>query len=85
MTLIMLTEYLMKSCLKEDIPSKPLLKEKFCYVALEFDEEMVKLKLQEILKKPRNSKEIVNLAPSSMKVKFVAPPERKYSVWIKGI
>lgn len=29
-------------------------------------------------------KEITSLAPSSMKVKIVAPPERKYSVWIGG-
>ena len=32
----------------------------------------------------RLTKEIVNLAPSSMKVKVIAPPERKYSVWIGG-
>lgn len=32
----------------------------------------------------RMHKEIVGLAPSSMKVKIVAPPERKYSVWIGG-
>jgi actin len=32
----------------------------------------------------RLSKEIVNLAPSTMKVKIIAPPERKYSVWIGG-
>ncbi|KAJ4277070.1 actin [Fusarium oxysporum] len=32
----------------------------------------------------RMQKEIVALAPSSMKVKVVAPPERKYSVWIGG-
>jgi actin-related protein len=32
----------------------------------------------------RMTKKIVNLAPSSMKVKVVAPPERKYSVWIGG-
>eukprot|EP01012_Entosiphon_sulcatum_P001575 TRINITY_DN102_c0_g2_i5.p2 TRINITY_DN102_c0_g2~~TRINITY_DN102_c0_g2_i5.p2 ORF type:complete len:390 (-),score=105.66 TRINITY_DN102_c0_g2_i5:93-1220(-) len=32
----------------------------------------------------RLSKEITNLAPNSMKVKVVAPPERKYSVWIGG-
>ncbi|KAJ7971438.1 actin [Quillaja saponaria] len=32
----------------------------------------------------RMSKEITALAPSSMKVKVVAPPERKYSVWIGG-
>jgi hypothetical protein len=30
-------------------------------------------------------KEITTLAPSSMKVKIVAPPERKYSVWIGGV
>ncbi|KAG0548926.1 hypothetical protein BDA96_01G209900 [Sorghum bicolor] len=33
----------------------------------------------------RMSKEITALAPSSMKIKVVAPPERKYSVWIGGI
>ncbi|TYJ39561.1 hypothetical protein E1A91_A04G077900v1 [Gossypium mustelinum] len=32
----------------------------------------------------RMSKEIKALAPSSMKIKVVAPPERKYSVWIGG-
>eukprot|EP00587_Corethron_hystrix_P000392 CAMPEP_0113318572 /NCGR_PEP_ID=MMETSP0010_2-20120614/13091_1 /TAXON_ID=216773 ORGANISM="Corethron hystrix, Strain 308" /NCGR_SAMPLE_ID=MMETSP0010_2 /ASSEMBLY_ACC=CAM_ASM_000155 /LENGTH=378 /DNA_ID=CAMNT_0000175909 /DNA_START=97 /DNA_END=1233 /DNA_ORIENTATION=+ /assembly_acc=CAM_ASM_000155 len=32
----------------------------------------------------RMSKEISNLAPASIKVKIVAPPERKYSVWIGG-
>jgi len=32
----------------------------------------------------RLNKEIVNLAPSTMKIKVVAPPERKYSVWIGG-
>ncbi|KIK66854.1 hypothetical protein GYMLUDRAFT_218271 [Collybiopsis luxurians FD-317 M1] len=32
----------------------------------------------------RMTKEITSLAPSSMKVKVVAPPERKYSVWIGG-
>ncbi|KAL3641623.1 hypothetical protein CASFOL_012438 [Castilleja foliolosa] len=29
----------------------------------------------------RMSKEITALAPSSMKIKVVAPPERKYSSW----
>lgn len=29
-------------------------------------------------------KEIVNLAPSTMKVKIICPPERKYSSWIGG-
>ncbi|MBA0642233.1 hypothetical protein Goklo_026660, partial [Gossypium klotzschianum] len=32
----------------------------------------------------RMSKEITALSPSSMKIKVVAPPERKYSVWIGG-
>merc|ERR1711881_332365 len=32
----------------------------------------------------RLNKEIVALAPSSMTIKIVAPPERKYSVWIGG-
>ena len=29
-------------------------------------------------------KEITALAPASTKIKIVAPPERKYSVWIGG-
>lgn len=32
----------------------------------------------------RMQKELTLLSPSSMKVKIVAPPERKYSVWIGG-
>ncbi|KAF5321861.1 hypothetical protein D9619_001211 [Psilocybe cf. subviscida] len=32
----------------------------------------------------RMNKELSALAPSSIKVKIVAPPERKYSVWIGG-
>jgi len=32
----------------------------------------------------RMNKEITALAPPSMKIKIVAPPERKYSVWIGG-
>jgi actin-related protein/ubiquitin len=32
----------------------------------------------------RMEKEIVALAPPAMKIKIVAPPERKYSVWIGG-
>jgi len=32
----------------------------------------------------RISKEVTALAPSSIRVKVVAPPERKYSVWIGG-
>jgi len=32
----------------------------------------------------RLSHEVTNLAPSTMKIKVVAPPERKFSVWIGG-
>ena len=32
----------------------------------------------------RMTKEIKNLAPPTMKIKIIAPPERKYSVWIGG-
>jgi len=32
----------------------------------------------------RMTKEIVALAPPTMKIKIIAPPERKYSVWIGG-
>jgi actin-related protein len=32
----------------------------------------------------RMTKEITALAPATMKIKVVAPPERKYSVWIGG-
>ena len=32
----------------------------------------------------RMQKELTALSPASMKVKIVAPPERKYSVWIGG-
>jgi len=32
----------------------------------------------------RMSKELVALAPPTMQIKVVAPPERKYSVWIGG-
>lgn len=32
----------------------------------------------------RMEREITTLVPPSMKLKVVAPPERKYSVWIGG-
>ena len=32
----------------------------------------------------RMTKEVTALAPATMKIKVVAPPERKYSVWIGG-
>jgi len=32
----------------------------------------------------RLASEMTNLAPSAMKIKVVAPPERKFSVWLGG-
>ncbi len=32
----------------------------------------------------RMQKELTALAPPTMKIKIIAPPERKYSVWIGG-
>merc|ERR1712210_79621 len=32
----------------------------------------------------RMQEEITALAPSTIKIKIIAPPERKYSVWIGG-
>ena len=32
----------------------------------------------------RMTKELTALAPNTMKIKIIAPPERKYSVWIGG-
>ena len=32
----------------------------------------------------RMQKELTALAPSTMRIKIIAPPERKYSVWIGG-
>ncbi len=32
----------------------------------------------------RMEKELKALAPSTMKVRIIAPPERKYAVWIGG-
>uniref|UniRef100_A0A914Z678 Actin n=1 Tax=Panagrolaimus superbus TaxID=310955 RepID=A0A914Z678_9BILA len=32
----------------------------------------------------RMAKEVTALAPASMQIKVIAPPERKFSVWIGG-
>lgn len=32
----------------------------------------------------RLNKEVVALAPSTMRINVIAPPERKYSVWMGG-
>merc|ERR1712194_814988 len=66
-------------------------KEKLSYIALDFDTEMKDLYANVVLSGgttmfagigERMTKELTALAPSTMKIKVVAPPERKYSVWI---
>merc|ERR1711879_729518 len=54
-------------------------KEKLCYVALDYDGEIATADSSSELEK-----EMKALAPQGMDIKVIAPPERKYSVWIGG-
>ena len=40
--------------------------------------------IMSFLLKERLSKELISLVPEGVEVKVVAPPERRYSVWIGG-
>merc|ERR1712154_367686 len=50
-------------------------------IRLEQEKKLNQAKREE---EDRMQKEITALAPSTIKIKIIAPPERKYSVWIGG-